>query len=67
MESIKICISVDSKLYFAFKEKYPRTLRQAVEVLMRRSICDDSFLWNFIYGDLSTISVFKDFVNEKRN
>lgn len=59
MKNKKICISVDELLYTAFQERYPHSLRQAVEELMRRSIRDDSFLWNFIHGCL-----FKDLDNE---
>lgn len=59
MKNKKICISVDELLYTAFQERYPHSLRQAVEELMRRSVRDDSFLWNFIHGFLS-----KDFDNE---
>jgi len=50
MKTRKICISVDSKLYESFQELYPHSLRQSVEELMRRSIRDDNFLWNFIHG-----------------
>ena len=52
MKTKKICISVDEKLYAAFQERYPYSMRQAVEELMRRAIGDDSFLWNFIHGCL---------------
>lgn len=52
MKIRKICISVDDRLYMAFQERYPHSLRQAVEEIMRRSIRDDSFLWNFIHGCL---------------
>lgn len=52
MKTRKICISVDDVLYTAFQERYPRSMRQAVEELMRRSVRDDSFLWNFIHGCL---------------
>ena len=52
MKTRKICISVDDRLYMAFQERYPHSMRQAVEELMRRSIRDDSFLWNFIHGCL---------------
>lgn len=48
MKSRKICISVDDRLYTAFQELYPHSMRQAVEALMRKSINDDTFLWNFI-------------------
>ena len=50
MQNKKICISVDEKLYTAFQERYPHSIRQGVEELMRRSIGDDSFLWSFIHG-----------------
>lgn len=50
----KICISVDDRLYAAFQMLYPHSLRQAVEELMRRSVRDDNFLWNFIHGCLPT-------------
>ena len=53
MKTKKICISVDDLLYTSFQERYPHSIRQAVEELMRRSIRDDSFLWNFIHGCLS--------------
>lgn len=67
MKSRKICISVDDRLYTAFQELYPHSMRQAVEELMRRSIRDDSFLWNFIHGclfvdDLRSVEVIN---NEK--
>ena len=52
MKTRKICISVDDRLYMAFQERYRHSIRQAVEELMRRSIRDDSFLWNFIHGCL---------------
>lgn len=52
MKNRKICISVDDRLYTAFQERYPHSIRQSVEELMRRSIRDDSFLWNFIHGCL---------------
>ena len=60
MKTKKICITVDNKLYEAFRERYPHSLRQGTEELMRRSIRDDNFLWNFIHGclfadDLRTI------------
>lgn len=60
MKVKKICISVDEKLYTAFQQRYPHSLRQASEELMRRSIRDDNFLWNFVHGclfvdDLRTI------------
>lgn len=48
MRSVKICISVDDKLYTTFKQLYPHSLRQSVEALMRKAINDDTFLWNFI-------------------
>ena len=61
MKTRKICIRVDDRLYMAFQERYPRSLRQAVEELMRRSIRDGSFLWSFIHGclfvdDLRTVA-----------
>lgn len=59
MKNKKICISVDELLYTTFQRHYPHSLRQAVEELMRRSVRDDSFLWNFIHG-----CSFKDFNNE---
>lgn len=70
IKTSKICLSVDSKLYFAFKERFPHTLRQGVEELMRRSIRDDNFLWNFIHGclfsdDLRTVVLPGDFDYEK--
>lgn len=52
MESRKISLSVDDKLYTAFQERYPHSLRQGVEELMRRSVRSDDFLWNFIHGFL---------------
>lgn len=52
MKIRKICLSVDDRLYTSFQELYPHSMRQAVEELMRRSIRDDSFLWNFIHGCL---------------
>ena len=65
MKTRKICISVDDRLYMAFQERYSHSLRQAVEELMRRSIRDDSFLWNFIHGclfvdDLRTVVLPKN-------
>lgn len=61
MKSRKICISVDDKLYTVFQERYPHSIRQAVEELMRRSVRSDDFLWNFIHGclfsdDVKTVS-----------
>lgn len=61
MKTRKICISVDDRLYMVFHDRYPHSMRQAVEELMRRSVRDDSFLWNFIHGclfvdDLRTIA-----------
>ena len=53
MISKKICISIDTRLYESFRDRYPHSLRQAVEELMRRSIRDDDFLWNFVHGCLS--------------
>lgn len=50
MKTKKICISVDEKLYESFQQLYPHSLRQGVEELIRRSIRDDNFLWNFIHG-----------------
>ena len=72
MKSKKICLSVDEKLYSAFRTLYPHSLRQAVEELMRRSVRDDSFLWNFINGclfvdDLRTVVLDKDFPLEYKN
>ena len=52
MKTRKICITVDDRLYMSFQERYPHSLRQGVEELMKRSIRDDSFLWNFIHGCL---------------
>lgn len=62
MKTRKICISVDDRLYTAFQKLYPHSVRKGVEELMRRSIRDDTFLWNFINGcsfayDLKTFSV----------
>lgn len=70
MKSRKICISVDDLLYTAFQERYPHSLRQAVEELMRRSIRDDTFLWNFIHGclfvdDLRTVVLDENLPLEK--
>ena len=64
MKTRKICISVDDKLYMSFQDRYPHSMRQAVEELMRRSIRDDDFLWNFIHGclfvdDLRCVEVIK--------
>ena len=64
MKVRKICISVDDRLYTSFQKLYPHSMRQATEELMRRSIRDDSFLWNFIHGclfvdDLRLISMEK--------
>lgn len=50
MKNKKICISVDEKLYKAFQEHYPHSMRQAIEELMRRSVRNENFLWNFIHG-----------------
>lgn len=70
MKNRKICISVDDRLYMAFQERFPHSIRQAVEELMRRSIRDDSFLWNFIHGclfvdDLRTVVLDKNLPLEK--
>lgn len=70
MKNRKICISVDDLLYSAFQNRYPHSLRQAVEELMRRSVRDDNFLWNFIHGclfvdDLRTVVLDKDLPLEK--
>lgn len=64
MKVRKICISVDDQLYTSFQKRYPHSMRQAAEEVMRRSIQDDSFLWNFIHGflffdDLSSVEVVK--------
>lgn len=69
MKTRKICISVDDLLYTSFQARYPHSMRQAVEELMRRSIRNDSFLWNFIHGclfvdDLRTVSTPGGFNNE---
>lgn len=46
----QICVTVNSQLYRDFKRMYPNTLRQAVNVLLSKSVKDSSFLFNFIYS-----------------
>lgn len=46
----QICLTVNSQLYCDFKRMYPNTLRQAVNVLLSKSVKDPSFLFNFLYS-----------------
>ena len=62
MMTKKICLTVDERLYKRFQNLYPRSLRQAIEEVMARSIKDDDFLWNFLHhslfvDDLRTVKI----------
>lgn len=46
----QICLTVNSQLYDDFKRMYPNTLRQAVNVLLCKSVKDPSFLFSFLYS-----------------
>lgn len=46
----QICLTVNAQLYNDFKRMYPNTLRQAVNVLLSKSVKDSSFLFNFLYS-----------------
>ena len=48
MNKIKVCLTLDGRLYKAFQDLYPHSLRQAVESLLRKAIYNDDFLWTFI-------------------